>query len=62
MYASTMIALEALYDRLSPGGFAIVDDYHLGPCREAVDDFRRARAVAEEIVDIDGLAAYWRKG
>lgn len=39
-----------------------VDDYRLGPCREAVDEFRRARAVAEEIVDIDGLAAYWRKG
>jgi O-methyltransferase len=62
MYASTTVALEALYERLSPGGFAIVDDYHLGPCRQAVDDFRRAHAVAEEIVDIDGLAAYWRKG
>ncbi len=27
MYASTMDALEALYDRVSPGGYVIVDDY-----------------------------------
>lgn len=62
MYASTTVALKSLYDRLSPGGFAIVDDYHLGPCRQAVDDFRRERTVTEKIVDIDGLAVYWRKG
>ena len=27
MYASTMDALNSLYERLSPGGYAIVDDY-----------------------------------
>jgi O-methyltransferase len=46
MYGSTMVALQALYERLSPGGFVIV---------------RRTRDLDDEIVDIDGLAAYWRK-
>jgi O-methyltransferase len=61
MYGSTMVALQALYERLSPGGFVIVDDYNLAACRQAVSDFRRIRDLDDEIVDIDGLAAYWRK-
>jgi hypothetical protein len=31
MYESTIQALDALYDQLSPGGFVIVDDYFLKP-------------------------------
>ncbi len=61
MYESTMQALEALYHKVSPGGFVIIDDYHLESCRQAVHDFRDARAIADEIMDIDGLGAYWRK-
>lgn len=41
MYESTMVALEALYDCVSPGGYVIIDDYALEGCREAVEDFRR---------------------
>ena len=34
MYESTMQAIEALYPKLSPGGFCIVDDYgSYDPCR-----------------------------
>ena len=41
MYASTMDALEPLYDKVSPGGFVIVDDYGAMPaCAEAVHDYR----------------------
>ena len=61
MYASTIVALDALYDRLSPGGFVIIDDYHLAPCRAAVTDFRTKRAIADPLVEIDNSAVYWRK-
>jgi O-methyltransferase len=62
MYESTIQALDALYDKLSPGGFVIVDDYHLQPCAQAIHDFREARGIGDEIRDIDGMGAYWRRG
>ena len=49
-YESTWQALENVYDRVSPGGFVVVDDYTdwIG-CRRAVDDFRASRPGASEI-------------
>ena len=62
MYSSTMDVLDNLYDRVSPGGFVIVDDYgEILECRRAVHDFRERRAIDEEIFDIDGAGACWRK-
>lgn len=61
MYESTTQALESLYDRLSPGGFVIIDDYWLEPCKKAVHDFRTARAIADDIIDIDKRGVYWRR-
>jgi predicted O-methyltransferase YrrM len=61
MYEATIQALESLYDRLSPGGFVIVDDFHLPACSKAVHDFRAARGIGEEILDIDGHGAFWRR-
>ena len=62
LYESTMDALSALYDKLAPGGFVLVDDYgNLPPCREAVHDFRAQHAITAEIVAIDAEAAFWRK-
>lgn len=61
MYESTMQALRALYPRLSPGGFVIVDDYVLGPCAQAVHDFRAEFGLVEPISDIDGTGAFWRR-
>ena len=62
LYESTIQALDALYPRLSPGGFCIIDDYHnLMPCRQAVTDYRAKHGVSAEIVDIDGCGALWRK-
>ena len=61
MYESTMIALENLHDRVSPGGFIIVDDYGaVAGCRAAVDDFRRLRGITAELVPIDWTGHYWR--
>ncbi len=63
MYGSTTQALEALYPRLSPGGFCIVDDYGaIAGCRAAVDDFRRRHGVTEPIEQIDWTGIVWRKG
>jgi hypothetical protein len=55
-YASTMEALTTLYDRLSPGGFVIIDEYGedlCSDCRQAVDDFRHARAIADPLTMVD---------
>jgi O-methyltransferase len=61
LYESTIQALDALYPRLSPGGFCIIDDYVISGCRQAVTDYRAKHAVSAEIVDIDGFGALWRK-
>jgi hypothetical protein len=61
MYGSAMDVLNNLYDKLSPGGYLIVDDLFLPTCRKAVDDFRAARGIEEPIVAIDWTGGYWRK-
>jgi glycosyltransferase involved in cell wall biosynthesis len=62
MYQSTMDALTALYDKLEPNGFIIIDDFGaVAGCRQAVMDFRAQRSIRDPIVDIDGLGVYWRK-
>ncbi len=63
LYESTMDALTALYHKVSPGGFIIVDDYYTNPtCLNAIHDFRRARNITEPMTDIDADAVFWRKG
>lgn len=64
MYSSTMDALRPLYDKVSTGGFIIVDDYGIPmpECKQAITDFRNERAISDPIIDIDGWGAYWRKG
>jgi hypothetical protein len=63
MYESTMDALSALYDKVSEGGFVIVDDYGAYPrCRAAIEDFRAARNILERMRDIDGSGVFWRRG
>lgn len=61
MYGSTMDALTALYDRVSPGGFVIVDDYALRGAREAVTDFRRDRGITDTLEEIDWTGVFWRR-
>jgi hypothetical protein len=62
LYESTFVALESLYDKVSPGGFVLVDDYQTWPqCRLAVDDFRSDRGLTEPIEFTDDHEAWWRK-
>lgn len=62
LYESTMDALEALYPRLSDGGYVIIDDYGAWkPCRQAVDDYRASNDIREPIEEVDWTAVFWKK-
>ena len=61
-YESTMDALVALYDRLSIGGFVIVDDYGEETwtcCRQAVAEFRSSRSITEPLIRVDSKCYFW---
>ena len=63
-YESTMDALTNLYDKLSIGGYAIIDDYGEDTwtcCRKAVDDFRSERGIAEPMIRVDSKCFYWQR-
>lgn len=62
LYESTIQALDALYPKLSPGGFCIIDDYQvIDACKQAVTDYRAKHQITAEVVDIDGTGVLWRK-
>lgn len=62
LYESTYVALESLYPKLSKGGYLITDDYGAcAGCRKAVQDFREANKITDEIIPIDWTGVYWRK-
>jgi O-methyltransferase len=61
MYESTMEALGALYSRVSPGGWVIIDDYGaVDACMAATDDYRAANGIDEPMERVN-VAAAWRK-
>ncbi len=62
MYESTIQAISALYPRLAPGGFLIVDDYGgIKACRQAIHDYRDEHGITEEIHKIDHTGVWWQK-
>jgi hypothetical protein len=60
LYESTIQALESLYDKVSRGGYVIIDDYIIRSCRQAVHDFRARRRIANSLEQIDSCAVCWR--
>ncbi len=63
-YESTMDSLTNLYDKLSNGGYCIIDDYgedEWTNCRQAVDDFRTQRHISDRLCRVDSKCFYWRK-
>ena len=61
LYESTMDALTHLYDKVSNGGYVILDDYNWWPgCREAVNDFRNSRGIESPLQEIDDAAVFWQ--
>lgn len=61
MYESTMQTLDALFPKVSRGGFVIVDDYlAIEECRQAVTDYRAKHGIIDEIIPIDRDGVFWR--
>jgi hypothetical protein len=63
-YESTMDCLVNLYDKLSIGGYAIIDDYGEDSwtyCREAVDTFREQRGIEDPMISIDPKCYFWQR-
>ena len=62
LFTSTTDILEGLYDKVTPGGYVIVDDYYaLDCCRAATDEFRSRRRVRGSVVKVDWAGAFWQK-
>jgi hypothetical protein len=62
LYESTMDSLTALYPKVSPGGFVIIDDYGAIPaCRAAVHDYLDRHGLSAEIEAVDWTGVYWRR-
>ena len=62
MYESTMNSLTHLYPKLSKGGYLIVDDYGAIPnCCQAVEDYRGANGITDEVRRIDWTGIYWQR-
>ena len=58
----TMDALNPLYPKVAKGGFIIADDYYsCPPCKQAIDDFRAAQGISDEMFKIDEQSVFWRK-
>ena len=63
-YESTSDALRSLYDKVSPGGYVIIDDYgedRWTYCRQAVDEFRQERGIQDELRRVDSKCFYWQR-
>jgi hypothetical protein len=63
-YESTRDALQSLYDRLSIGGYVIIDDYGQDSwtyCRKAVDEFRSERHIEDPLIAVDSTCYYWQR-
>lgn len=61
MYESTVDVLYNLYDKLSVGGYVIMDDWFGFPSRRACEDFFAVHGFQPDMVTIDALSAYWQK-
>lgn len=63
LYESTRCALEALFDRVVPGGAVVLDDYGtFEGCRRAVDEFLAARSLTPHLVYVDLGVRFFIKG
>lgn len=63
LYESTMTALDSLYPKLSIGGYTIIDDYapSVPCCVQAVEDYRRAHDITEEMVSTGDYGVFWKR-
>jgi cephalosporin hydroxylase len=55
------MALAHLYDRVSAGGLILVEHYDAPGVKQAVDEFRADRAIADPLLRTDWTGTRWRK-
>ena len=63
-YESIRDGLDSLFDKLSIGGYVIIDDYGQDSwtyCRKAVDEFRSERGIDDPLIAVDSTCSYWRR-
>lgn len=62
-YEPTMFMLENFYERVTKGGYIIIDDYWVSHfnCKEAVDQFRKENKITSELISVGDFVAYWKK-
>lgn len=61
-YESTKVCLDNLYDRVTKGGFIIIDDYGCWEgCKKAVDDFLSKHEIEVSLHNVDDHIYYFRK-
>lgn len=61
-YSSTMAALNALYDKVTNGGYIIIDDYNAFiSCKTAIAEFCNKRQINPTLQEIDNMAVFWKK-
>ncbi len=57
-----MAILNSLYEKLSVGGYCIIDDYYVvNGCRQAVDEYRKGRGICSPLREIDEKGVCWKK-
>jgi hypothetical protein len=65
LYSSTLEVLEVLYPKVVPGGYVIIDDYCLEPCRAAVHEYLDSNNIQVKILPPkgteDSCGSWWRK-
>lgn len=60
LYESTDDVLRYMYDRVSPGGYVIVDDYQLPSCKLAVDELRSRKKIRGKSLPVRA-GVWWQK-
>ena len=61
MYESTADVLYHMYEKVSVGGFVVIDDWNIGSTRFACLHYFAAHQIQPTIVPIDADSVYWRK-
>ena len=61
MYESTIDVLYHFYDKLSIGGYLIMDDWVGFDAKTACTDFFEVHKIQPEIIKVDEMSIYWKK-